>query len=236
MKIAFPRLTDPLRNLVGLVGGVLFIACCCRAAGAHEPALKKWAAALTAFEQQDRKAFPPPGGVLFVGSSSIRLWNLEESFPGRNCINRGVGGATLAEVVPLIDRIVLPYQPRIVVLYAGDNDLAVQRTPEQIRDDYRSFVNLVHRTLPEAQIVWISIKPSPKRWALRDQALQANQLVRAEIARGHHQVEVDLWDAMLDETGQPRAGLYAKDQLHLSSPGYALWTERLRPYIESLVE
>lgn len=236
MMITFSRLLDCLSHLLGLFGGVLFVACCCRWAGAQEPALNKWAAALKAFEDQDRITFPAPGGVVFVGSSSIRLWNLQESFPGKNCINRGVGGATLAEVVKLIDRIVLPYQPRVVVLYAGDNDLAAKRTPEQIRDDYRSFVNHVQGALPEAQIVWIAIKPSPKRWALREQALQANRLVRAEIARGHHQVEIDLWNAMLDETGQPRSMLYAKDQLHLSPSGYALWTERLRSYVESLGE
>jgi lysophospholipase L1-like esterase len=214
-----------------ILGGLAAVIFWLPAGRAEDRHAEKWAKTIADFEEQDRRAPPQPGGVVFVGSSSIRLWNLAESFPDHHCLNRGFGGSRLTDVVKFMDRIVIPYKPRVVVLYAGDNDLAAQRTPTQIRDDYRSFVNHLHAALPETLVVWISIKPSPKRWALRELAEQANVLVRAEIERGRNQVEVDIWSAMLDASGQPRPELYADDQLHLSRAGYALWTARVRPHL-----
>jgi lysophospholipase L1-like esterase len=196
----------------------------------QEPA-DRWEPAIAAFEAQDQKSPPPMGANLFVGSSTARLWKLDEAFPGATCLNRGFGGSQLSDVVQYVDRIVIPYRPRVIVLYAGDNDIAKGRTPEQIRDSYRQFVARVHAALPEAKIVWIAIKPSPSRWKFREAAQAANALVRAEIAKGQHQVEADLWTAMLGDDGQPRPELYVKDQLHLSSAGYALWNERVKPHL-----
>jgi lysophospholipase L1-like esterase len=214
---------------VALAAAVL--ACAPSIRAQESAAAGKWDQAIAAFEQQDRQTPPPQQANLFVGSSTARLWKLEEAFPGVRCLNRGFGGSQLSDVAAYVDRIIIPYRPRAVVLYAGDNDLAQGRTPEQVRDSYRAFVGKVRTALPEAKIVWISIKPSPKRWHLRDAAQQANALVRSEIAQGKNQVEVDIWQAMLGDDGQPRAELYVQDQLHLSPAGYAIWNERVRRHL-----
>jgi lysophospholipase L1-like esterase len=120
----------------------------------------RWESAIRAFEEQDRREPPPTGTNVFVGSSSIRLWKLADSFPDHAFVNRGFGGSHLADSVRHADRIVTPYKPRVVVVYAGDNDLAAGKSPETVRDDYRQFVDRVRTKLPDATIVYISIKPA----------------------------------------------------------------------------
>lgn len=191
----------------------------------------RWEAAMTAFETSDRMQPPVPGGNVFVGSSSIRLWPVAESFPGLPCLNRGFGGSQLPDVLKYVDRIVTTYQPAVVVLYCGDNDIGQKRTPEQIRDDYRTFVTKVHAAAPQAKIVWIAIKPSPKRWELREQAQQANQLVRESQAGHDLESYVDVWTPMLAADGLPQPELYVKDQLHMTPAGYAIWNRLVEPHL-----
>lgn len=198
---------------------------------AAQEAADRWEKSITAFELQDRESPPAKGGNLFVGSSTARLWKVDEAFPEARCVNRGFGGSQLADVVNYVNRIVIPYRPSVIVLYAGDNDIAKERTPEQVRDSYRAFIGKVQAALPDTKIVWITIKPSPKRWELREQSQAANALIRSEIAAGKNQVEVDIWAAMLGENGQPRPELYVKDQLHLSAAGYELWNDRVKPHL-----
>jgi lysophospholipase L1-like esterase len=192
----------------------------------------RWEVAIKAFETQDAAEPPPKGANLFVGSSSIRLWKLAESFPDRTCINRGFGGSQLHDVVRYVDRLVLPHRPRVIVLYAGDNDLAQKRTPEQVRDDYVAFVAKIRAALPESKLVWIAIKPSPKRWALKDAAIKANELVREAQRADRHSVYVDDWQPLLGNNGLPQPELYVKDELHLSPAGYEIWTALVRPHLE----
>lgn len=194
-----------------------------------------WESAIQKFEAADAEVMPPRRANVFVGSSSVRLWSLEASFPDRPCINRGFGGARFPDVLQYVDRIVTPYDPAVVVLYCGDNDLAFERTPEQIRDDYRTFVSAVHAKAPAARIVWVSIKPSPKRWALRDLAQEANNLVKASQKDRDDEIYVDTWTPMLGTDGTPRPELYAKDNLHLSEAGYALWADLVRPTLTAAV-
>jgi hypothetical protein len=145
------------------------------------PAPSRWEEAIRQFEQQDAESPPESGGVLFIGSSSIRLWDLKESFPNLKAINRGFGGSQLADVVHFADRIILPYRPRLVIVYAGDNDLAAGKTPEQVIDDYRRLVEAVHTRLPETKIAYIAVKPSLARWKIVDQGRQVNRTI-ADLA------------------------------------------------------
>lgn len=197
-------------------------------------AADRWEKDIAAFEANDRARMPPAGGVVFVGSSSIRAWDLKKWFPDHpEYLNRGFGGSQLSDAIRYADRIVTPYKPHTVVLYAGDNDLTAAKSPERIRDDYRSFVAAVRAKLPEARIVYIAIKPSPSRWKLAAKAQEANRLIRAAQADDKKQAMVDMWADMLGPDGQPRQPLYRKDKLHLSDEGYALWTGRLK---ESLAQ
>lgn len=189
---------------------------------------------IRAFEDSDRVRPPTPGGVVFVGSSSIRLWpDLRADFPGTNVLQRGFGGSRIDEVLHYAPRIVLPYKPKLVVLYAGDNDLAEGRTPEQIFDDYKSFVRLVHDSLPGTRVAYVSIKPSPSRWSLIEGMRSANQIIRDYATSHPGLLYVDVLDPMIGSNGRPRPNLYLSDSLHMTHDGYAIWRSLLMPIVST---
>ena len=187
---------------------------------------------IRAFELADSAHPPSDGGVVFVGSSSIKNWTeVAADFPGMPVINRGFGGSTLADVVQYMDRIVLRYRPRLVVLYAGDNDLAMGRSPDRLVADYRSFVARLRAIQPGTRLAYISIKPSPSRRALMPAAREANRRIRSEVARDSLQTFVDVFCPMLGPQGRPRPELYVADSLHMTRAGYLLWRRLLAPVV-----
>lgn len=185
----------------------------------------RWQASLDAFAAEDRARAPRPGGVLFVGSSSIRLWDgLEAAFSSEpTIVKRGFGGSRLSDCAQHLDRLVLPYRPRLIVLYAGDNDLAEGATPEQVLASFQAFVDGVRQALPDTRIAYLSIKPSPLRSALLPRARQANALISARVRQGDNLDFIDVFSPMLDADGQPRRELFGADALHLNAQGYGLW-------------
>ena len=189
---------------------------------------------IASFEAADRVSRPPKGNVLFVGSSSIRVWpDLKVDFPNIDVLQRGFGGSTLDEVDHYASRIVLPYCPRLIVLYAGDNDLAEGRTPEQILADFKTFVGLVRNPMPKTRIIFVSIKPSTARVALLGKMREANALVRQYIASDPSLTYVDVFTPMLDSTGVPRGELFQSDGLHMNAQGYAIWRGLLQPLVSA---
>jgi lysophospholipase L1-like esterase len=209
------------------------------AACAHAPAQRiveapRFASEIERFDSIDRAQMPAPGGVVFVGSSTIRLWpDLKSDFPGINVIQRGFGGSRLDEVLRYTPKIVIAYKPRLIVLYAGDNDLAEGRTAEQVYKDYRSFVALVHRALPNAKIVFISIKPSESRWNLVGEMRSANEKIRRFTTTDPRLVYVDVFNPMLGADGRPRPELFRDDKLHMTAAGYELWRSILEPVVKT---
>lgn len=185
----------------------------------------RWSASFEAFAAADLKQAPQPGGVLFVGSSSIRLWNdLETSFSDHPVvIKRGFGGSQLLDCVKLVNRLVLPYQPRMVVVYAGENDLAEGASPRDVAERFTAFVQAVKATLPDTRIAFVSIKPSPLRAGMLPAVREANELVRAYSQTEPQLDYIDVFSSMLDAQGQPRAELFQGDRLHLNADGYAIW-------------
>jgi lysophospholipase L1-like esterase len=199
---------------------------------AQQTAADKWEKDIAAFEAQDQKSPPPKDGIVFVGSSSIRKWDLAHSFPDLPAINRGFGGSQLADSVKYAQRIVTAYRPKVVVLFAGDNDLPGGKSPEQIAEDFASFVKKVRAALPETRIVFVAIKPSPARWKFYERQQEANELVRRQCMAGKNLAFVDVVRPMLGDDGQPRRELFVQDQLHLSEAGYQLWTKLLAPHLK----
>lgn len=192
---------------------------------------EKWEKSIQAFEQQDAKQAPPKNEVLFVGSSSIRLWKLEESFPNLKVINRGFGGSQIVDSTHFAERLVIKHQPRVVVLYAGDNDLAAGKSPEQVASDFKSFVETVRPKLPTTQIHFISIKPSLARWKNVEKVRAANGLIRDYIIQTPKVCYIDVFHPMLGEDGKPRPELFVKDGLHMTAEGYKIWAELLMPFL-----
>lgn len=170
--------------------------------------------------------------MLFVGSSSVRLWpNLAADFPAVAVVQRGFGGSELDDVVHHAPRIVLPYRPRLIVLYAGDNDLASGKTPETVLQDYKAFVGVVRRNLPETRVAFVAIKPSGARWPLVDKMRAANALVRDYTTTDSQLYYVDTFTPMLGSDGLPRAELFLEDRLHMNAAGYALWRQLIEPIV-----
>lgn len=192
-----------------------------------------WENDIRKFEHDDSLQPPPRGAVLFVGSSSIRMWEtLKQDFPNQQVINRGFGGSELFDAVYFANRIILPYKPRIVVVYAGDNDLANGKTPERVLSDYKLLVRLLHQKLPGTRIDYLSVKPSLARWNLVDKIRKTNRLIKEYSSRDRLLVYIDIFTPMLGKDGKPRKELLAPDGLHLNSDGYALWTQVVRPYLK----
>jgi lysophospholipase L1-like esterase len=191
-----------------------------------------WKAAIEKFEAEDAKNPPPQGAVVFVGSSSVRLWNLAKSFPDLAAINRGFGGSQICHSTHYADQLVVKHQPRMVVLYAGDNDVAAGKSPEQVHGDFRAFVAKVRKGLPETPIVFVAIKPSIARWKMAETMQAANRLIAADCEKDETLRFLDVWTPMLGDDGRPRKELFRQDGLHLNDAGYELWNELLRPLLK----
>jgi lysophospholipase L1-like esterase len=192
----------------------------------------KWESTIVKFEQSDQKSPPPADAAVFVGSSSFTKWaNMQSYFPNDKVINRGFGASVLADVNHYVDRLVIKYRPRVIVMYCRANDLAIQnRSPEQVLESFRAFVKLVREKLPETPIVYISIHWPPGRPAQKEPILQANKLLAAECAAQKHVTYLDLHDDMLGPDGKPNPEMYG-DKLHPSAAGYRMWVKKLEPLL-----
>jgi len=192
----------------------------------------KWEPDIAAFEKADRTTPPPKRPIVFVGSSSIRLWKtLSDDFKGYPVINRGFGGSVISDSTAFCDRIVTRYQPSQIFLYEGDNDVAAGRTAEQILGDFKEFVAAVRTKMPKTPITFISIKPSPARWQLVETAKAANRLISEYVKSDKRLTYIDIFSKMLDADGKPREELFIEDKLHMNAQGYAIWTEVIKAHL-----
>lgn len=188
---------------------------------------------IEAFEAADKAAPPPQGAVLFIGSSSIRLWkSLAADFPEITVINRGFGGSTIADSVRYADRIAIPYKPGMIVMYAGGNDIHASKSPEQVLADFQQFVSTIHAALPNTRIVYVSINPSVARWNEEERELTANGLIKEFIRKNNRKTAamayLDSHSKLLSREGKPRPEILRTDGLHLNDEGYRLWLKVLK--------
>jgi len=188
----------------------------------------RWEPNIRAFEERDKASPPAPGGIVFVGSSTIVGWNLAKQFPDLPAINRGFGGSQMADAAHFADRIVTPYRPRMVVVYSGDNDVAAGKSPEQVAADFRAFLGKVRAALPETTVVFIPIKPSLARWKLVDKMRRANTLIGRAIQQDPKCIYADMEWELIGPDGKPRKELFKEDGLHLNERGYTVWSRVLR--------
>jgi lysophospholipase L1-like esterase len=204
-------------------------------AQAADPDPNRFAQEIKAFAEWDGKNAVPTEPVLFVGSSSIRLWRTHESFPDLPVVNRGFGGSQISDVIHFADRIVLPYKARVIVFFAGHNDLAGGKSAQRVVDDFHRFVRLVHAAQPAVRVVFLGINPTRSRWSLWPEIRKANGLVE-EFCKGDPRlVFADFGASFLGADGAPNSSLFLKDQLHLNAEGYAVWTKALAPVLQKIL-
>ncbi|MES2463939.1 MAG: GDSL-type esterase/lipase family protein [Armatimonadota bacterium] len=203
---------------------------------ANAPAAKE----INAFLEADKKQMPPAGAVLFMGSSSIRMWDtLVQDFSEIPVINRGFGGSQIFENTLYADRIAVPYKPKIIVLCAGTNDLAYgKKNPQQVLEDFKSFVSKIHAALPDTRIVYISINPTVSRWNQESEILESNHLIEKWIFQNNSKTQklnyINSHAVLLTADGQPQADLLRSDKLHFNAEGYKAWAAIVKPRVMAL--
>ena len=199
---------------------------------AADPA-ERWLPAMEKFSELDRQNPPEKGGIVFVGSSSIRMWKVDQWFPDLPVLNRGFGGSQISDSIYYVDRLILPYQPEIVVFYAGDNDIDGGKSPQRVADDYRQLIALVPDELPHTRVIFVAIKPSLARWELVGPMREANRMIADFSAADERLQYLDVDAPMIGADGKPRLELFVDDGLHMIDEGYRVWSELLRPLLGS---
>jgi lysophospholipase L1-like esterase len=189
---------------------------------------------IVAFKKQDSLSAPPAHPILFVGSSSFTIWkDVQSNFPGRTILNRGFGGSSLPDVIRYEKDVIFPYQPKQIVIYCGENDIAASDTVTAamvLKRFQRLFTDIRH-TLGDVSVVFVSIKPSPSRQKFQPVVVEANKLIRQYLKKDKHAAFVNIYDAMLGKDGLPMKELFREDMLHMNSKGYAIWQKILDPYL-----
>lgn len=219
--------------LLALVASLIVAVPRASVAQAADPDPGRFIAEIQAFRQWDEKNAAPRDGVLFVGSSSIRLWKSALTFPGVPIVNRGFGGSHISDVNHYIEDVALKYRPSVVVFYAGENDIASGKTPERVLADYQAFVTRMLSVRSDTRFIYLAVKPGPARWAFWPQKQQANRLIQA-YSDGRPQLYfADVANPMLSADGQTRPELYVDDGIHMTDAGYAIWTRVLAPILLS---
>ncbi|MCF6314194.1 MAG: GDSL-type esterase/lipase family protein [Verrucomicrobiales bacterium] len=190
----------------------------------------RWESSIAAFEKADKKDPPPTNATLFVGSSSIRMWNLDPFFPDLKKINRGFGGSTIADSIHFFDRLIQPLHPSTIVLYAGDNDISRGLSATQVLADFKQLTAKVAKSLPGTSLIYIAIKPSISRKKLWPVMKEANALIAAYCEQLPTLYFADIATPMLEQNLAP--DLFKKDGLHLTDKGYDLWEKVIAPLIK----
>jgi lysophospholipase L1-like esterase len=208
---------------------LLILIACQETLGQAEP----FADEIRAFTTQDSLQPPPQNAVLFVGSSSFRLWpDINKAFPGYKVINRGFGGSSIPDVIRYADQVIFPYNPKQVIIYCGENDIASDTVDSKmVSERFKTLFNLIRERLPQAQIVFVSIKPSPSREKYLPIVKQANQIIKNFLWQQPNTIYVDVFSRMIDANGKPRPELFVEDRLHMTPEGYKIWQTVLQPYL-----
>jgi lysophospholipase L1-like esterase len=205
-----------MRLVLGLVATLLAL---------QDPKAEPFAKDIAAFEAKDKTSPPPQNEIVFVGSSSIRMWKSTEAFPDLQIINRGFGGSQIADSVRYAERIILPYKPRIVVVFAGGNDIHAGKTPEQVAEDFKALLKKIHDALPKTKVYYITLFPNVARRSEDEKCTKVNALVEALVKGDERLGYIDTASRMRAADGGPRPELLRPDGLHMNDDGYKIWNE-----------
>ncbi len=188
---------------------------------------------INTYIESDKSNPPPESCYLFIGSSSMRMWkSLQEDFPGYPVINRGFGGSHFSDAIYYFNDLILAYNPKKIIIYEGDNDIASDKSPNKIMKDMKTLLGLIRDNLDHPDIAIISAKPSPRRWNLKDKYENLNAKFEKFASKSQDLTYIDVYTHMLNDKGQPEPELFLEDSLHMTTKGYMIWEEQIRPFIE----
>ena len=186
------------------------------------------------FKQLDSAIAPQKGAILFIGSSSFTMWkNVQADFPGYKITNRGFGGSTLLDQLRYFKDVVVPYKPKQILIYCGENDLAASDTVtgDEVARRFQKLFMMIRRKFPKVQVTYISMKPSPSRQFLLSKMIRGNELIKKFLAAKKRTSYVDVYKEMIDDEGKPRTDIFLDDNLHMNKDGYAIWKRLIAPYL-----
>jgi lysophospholipase L1-like esterase len=186
------------------------------------------------FKKQDSATFPPKNAILFIGSSSFTMWqDVQDYFPGYPIINRGFGGSTLSDQIRYEKEIIFPYQPKQIVIYCGENDLASSDTvtAQMSFERFKELFQNIRKEFTDLPVAYISMKPSPSRRHLFAKMREGNQLIKDFLATQKNAVFIDVHKPMLNEASQPISEIFLEDSLHMNAKGYAIWKKEIEPHL-----
>jgi lysophospholipase L1-like esterase len=191
---------------------------------------------IQAFKKQDSISFPPKNAILFVGSSSFTNWkDVQNYFPSHTIINRGFGGSSLTDVIRYANDIIFPYQPKQIVIYCGENDIAGDSTVtgKMVFKRFKTLYNYIRKMGLYAPVIYISMKPSPSRWYMKERLLEGNRLIQKFLRKKKGAAEfVNVWNEMLGPDGKPIEEIFIEDKLHMNAKGYAIWQKLIEPFLK----
>ncbi len=184
-----------------------------------------------ALKKKDSIEKPAPHSILFTGSSSFTKWtDVQDYFPGYPILNRAFGGSSLTDLIRYADEIILPYHPKQIILYCGENDIAASDTvtAKTVLSRFQALHGMIRKKLPRVPIVFVSIKPSPSRWKFEPVIVEANRLIHNFIKTRPGTRFVNIHNAMLQPDGSVMTEIFTSDSLHMNKKGYAIWAPILR--------
>lgn len=189
---------------------------------------------IQAFKKQDSVSFPPKNAILFIGSSSFTMWkDVQQYFPSYRIINRGFGGSSLPDVIRYANDIILPYQPKQIVIYCGENDVAASDTVtgKLVFNQFKQLFTIIRNRYPKVKVTYVSMKPSPSRQLLLSKMINGNELIKKYLSSKKRTSYVDVYLEMIDDEGKPRPDLFLDDNLHMNKTGYAIWQKLIEPHL-----
>ncbi|MEP6746742.1 MAG: GDSL-type esterase/lipase family protein [Bacteroidota bacterium] len=189
---------------------------------------------IQSFKKKDEALFPAKHAILFVGSSSFTKWtDVQGYFPGYPIINRGFGGSTLPDVIRYADDVIFPYQPKQIVIYCGENDLASSDTvtAQMVVDRFKTLFGMIRKKLGKVPVLFVSLKPSPSRSRLLPKMIAANTAIKSFLLKNKKTAFADVYSVMLDKDGEPMKDIFLGDNLHMNAKGYAIWKKVIEPYL-----
>ncbi len=214
--------------ILGLIGSLVVLV------SAAQPKERPFQKDIDAFVRQDSLQAPPDLPVLLVGSSSFTFWkDAQAAFPNYKILNRGFGGSSLTDLIYFAPQVLFAYHPSQIIIYCGENDMAATpaAAPKEVLARFKTLFRMIRRKWSEVPVIYVSIKPSPARWQLEPQFVEANRRISAYLHHKKKAVFLDVHSHMLDSLGNTRPELYISDRLHMNQEGYKIWKNLLLPLL-----